>query len=166
MNACFDRRSFFGRCAAGGLALGSAGMTGLVRAADTDPAAQEPIFIGDRLEPAIDNYDMCCAPTVSRRSTPAPRGGRMLTRPVVFKGSRLVLNVSTAASGSVSCEICDVGGVAIDGFAGKDCVPIVGNRIEYPVSWKKAGDVSRLAGRPVRLRFTLQDADLFALRFQ
>lgn len=93
-------------------------------------------------------------------------GGRMLTRPVVFKGSRLVLNMSTAASGSLSCEICDLAGAVISGFAREDCVPIVGDRIEYPVSWKKGVDVSRLGGRPVRLRFILQDADLFALRFQ
>ena len=84
----------------------------------------------------------------------------------MFEGSRLVLNVSTAASGSVLCGICDAAGAAIDGFAAEGCKPVIGDRIEYPVSWKGGGDVSRLAGRSVRLRFFLQDADLYALRFQ
>jgi len=34
------------------------------------------------------------------------------------------------------------------------------------VVWKKGADVGRLAGRPVRLRFVMKDADLFALRFR
>lgn len=38
--------------------------------------------------------------------------------------------------------------------------------IERIVAWKQGADVSTLAGRPVRLRFTMKDADLFALRFR
>ena len=32
-------------------------------------------------------------------------------------------------------------------------------------SWKNGSDVSSLAGQPIRLRFRLKDADLFALQF-
>jgi hypothetical protein len=32
-------------------------------------------------------------------------------------------------------------------------------------SWKNGSDVSSLAGNPIRLRFRLKDADLFALQF-
>ena len=43
--------------------------------------------------------------------------------------------------------------------------PVFGDAIERQVTWKNGGDVSALAGRPVRLRFVLKDADLYALRF-
>jgi hypothetical protein len=34
------------------------------------------------------------------------------------------------------------------------------------VTWKSGRDVSGLAGRPVRLRFAMQDADLYSVRFR
>jgi len=33
------------------------------------------------------------------------------------------------------------------------------------VYWKHGSSVARLAGRPVRLRFRMKDADLFAFQF-
>lgn len=33
-------------------------------------------------------------------------------------------------------------------------------------TWKNGGDVSALAGKPVRLRFVLNDADLYSLKFE
>ena len=34
------------------------------------------------------------------------------------------------------------------------------------VSWEKGGDLSSLAGKPVRLRFVMRDSDLYAVRFR
>jgi len=34
------------------------------------------------------------------------------------------------------------------------------------VAWRAGPDVSRLAGQPVRLRFVMKDADLFAIQFR
>jgi hypothetical protein len=33
------------------------------------------------------------------------------------------------------------------------------------VSWKSGADLRKLAGQPVRLKFALADADLFAMKF-
>jgi len=92
--------------------------------------------------------------------------GELLTRPVRFSGSELVLNYSTSAGGSVRVEIQQMDGKAVPGFALADCRRLVGDSIEQVVQWGKASDVSRLAGRPVRLRFSMLEADLFALRFR
>lgn len=43
---------------------------------------------------------------------------------------------------------------------------LVGDTIDGVVRWVGGADVSSLAGRPVRLRFVLQEADLFAIQFQ
>ena len=47
-----------------------------------------------------------------------------------------------------------------------DSVELIGNEIDRTVNWKNGSDVGSLAGKPVRLRFVLQDADLFAFQFQ
>ena len=37
--------------------------------------------------------------------------------------------------------------------------------IERAVKWKEGSDLGALAGRPVRLRFVMREADLFSFRF-
>ncbi len=93
-------------------------------------------------------------------------GGEMVTKPLKFKGKQLDINYSTSAAGSVRVEIQDADGKPIPGFALEDCPEIIGDQIERTVSWKQGPDLSALAGKPVRLRFVLKDADLYALRFQ
>ena len=57
-------------------------------------------------------------------------------------------------------------GRSIPGFTIEDCGEIIGDEIERVVRWKSNPEVSRLAGKPVRLRFVMKDADLFSLRFR
>lgn len=92
-------------------------------------------------------------------------GGELLTRPVVFSGSRLQLNVATSAAGSARVEVQDVDGAPLPGFAVADCHEIVGDTLAYTVQWRDGADFAALAGRPVRLRFSLHDADLYAYQF-
>ncbi|MEO6738932.1 MAG: hypothetical protein ABIP20_01685, partial [Chthoniobacteraceae bacterium] len=78
---------------------------------------------------------------------------------------KLALNFSSSAAGSIRVEIQDADGKPLSGFALDDCEETFGDSIERVVAWKNGADVSSLSGRPVRLRFVLKDADLFALRF-
>lgn len=92
-------------------------------------------------------------------------GGTMLTKPLTFTGQTLYLNVSTSAAGGIRVEIQDAAtGSPVPGFAAADCQEIIGNGIEHPVVFK-GGDLSTLAGKPVRLKFVMKDADLYALHF-
>ncbi len=93
-------------------------------------------------------------------------GGEMLTHPLTFSGRTLEINYSTSAAGSIRVEIQDQSGKPIPGFSLDDSSMIVGDHIEYIVAWKKGSDVSRLQGRPIRLRFVMKDADLFSMRFR
>ena len=92
--------------------------------------------------------------------------GEMLTRPLRFAGSQLSINYSTSAGGSLRVEIQDVDGEPVPGLALADCRTQVGDTIDQIVSWGRDADVSAVTGRPVRLRFVLQDADLFAIQFR
>lgn len=93
------------------------------------------------------------------------RGGELRTRPFTFAGDRLSLNFATSAAGSVRVEIQDVAGKALPGFALDDCHDLFGDSVDRTASWKNGAAVGSLAGKPVRLRFELRDADLFALQF-
>ena len=90
----------------------------------------------------------------------------MVTRPLRFSGSKLIVNYSTSAGGGLRVEIQDELGRPQPGFQLEDCVELVGDSIEQVVRWRTNPDLSRLAGQPVRLRFVLQDGDLYAIQFQ
>ena len=92
-------------------------------------------------------------------------GGEVLTRPMVFSGGELRLNLSTSAAGSVRVEVQDEEGQPLPGLALADCEEIVHDDIDRPVRWNSDADLAEIAGRPVRLRFALCDADLYAFRF-
>jgi len=92
-------------------------------------------------------------------------GGDLTTKPLKFSGKELRLNYSTSAVGAIRVEIQDADGKAIPGFALEDCVEIFGDKLDGPVRWELHSDVSSLAGRSVRLRFVMSDADLYAFRF-
>lgn len=91
-------------------------------------------------------------------------GGEFTTRPLTFRGGRLLINYSTSAVGSIRVEVQDASGSALPGFALDDCAEIYGDEIERGVSWK-GGSLSSFAGKPVRLRFVMKDADLYSFRF-
>lgn len=91
--------------------------------------------------------------------------GELLSCPFVFNGDQLEVNVATSAVGSIRFELRDAEGKPIPGFTMKDSEELFGNEIEHVVTWKGKSDVSALAGKPVRLRVKLRDADLYSLRF-
>ena len=93
-------------------------------------------------------------------------GAEMVTKPIRFQGRNLHLNFSASAAGSVRVEILH-GQVdtAIEGFGLADCVELLGDDLERTVRWAQGADLSKLSGEPVRLRFALRDADLYAFRF-
>lgn len=92
-------------------------------------------------------------------------GGEMVTKPVRFSGRQLEINYATSAAGSVRVEIQDETGKPLPGFALADSREIIGDQIARTVSWNGGTDVSALAGKTLKLRFVLKDADLFSFRF-
>ncbi|MBM3536197.1 MAG: hypothetical protein FJX60_24595 [Alphaproteobacteria bacterium] len=94
------------------------------------------------------------------------RPGEMLTRPLRFSGQRLFLNMATSAAGSLRVEIQDERGEPIPGFGLEQAIDLIGDRIDLPASWKGRDSVAALAGRPIRLRFVMREADLFSIQFR
>ena len=77
----------------------------------------------------------------------------------------MVLNAACHGLGEIWVEIRDDAGQPIPGFRQTDAVSIDRNGTAQEVWWKQGPDVSALAGRPVRLRFVMRSAKLFAFQF-
>ena len=93
-------------------------------------------------------------------------GASLRPSPSSSRGTGWSLNYSTSAVGTLRVEIQDANGNAIPGFALDDCPEMFADEIEGAVRWHQGGNVGRLAGSPVRLRFSLNDADLYAFKFR
>lgn len=87
-------------------------------------------------------------------------GGTVTTKPVIFEGDSLEINFKTSALGGARIELLDEEGAPIEGY---DSGRIYGNSLSRPVDFD--APLSALAGRAVRLRITLADADLYSFRF-
>jgi hypothetical protein len=92
-------------------------------------------------------------------------GGEIITKPIVFDGGNLALNMETSAAGSMQVEIQDAEGHPVEGYALADCPEIFCDNQRHIVRWNHGGDVRSLAGKPIRLRFLLKDADLYSFQF-
>lgn len=93
-------------------------------------------------------------------------GGELVTKPLLFSGAKLTMNFATSAAGGIRVGIQDTTGSPVPGFTLEDSEDHFGDSIERTVFWKQGCDVSALAGKPVRLRFALKDAHLYAIRFE
>jgi hypothetical protein len=90
-------------------------------------------------------------------------GGRLVTRPLVYAGRRLVLNI--AAAGAARVALTDAGGTPHAGFGLDDCDVIRADSTTHEVRWRSGSDISAFSGTVVRLTIELRGAKLFALQF-
>ena len=91
--------------------------------------------------------------------------GEFVTKPMTFTGNTLELNYSTAGAGEIRVEIQDTKGQPIAGYTLEDCDTIKGDAIAGHVKWKDSANVEKLAGQSIRLRFVMNEADLYSLKF-
>ena len=107
--------------------------------------------------------------------------GVIITRPFVFEGEKLTLNID-AGKGSVKVGILNLPGrqitaygitlsddqeakTVVTGFRVGDCDLITADSVRHVVTWKGISDVGNLAGQVVRLRIEMQNAKLYAFKF-
>ncbi len=93
-------------------------------------------------------------------------GGGLVTKPLTFAGNNLTMNFATSAAGGIRVELQDPDGKPLPGFTLEDCEEHYGDSTDRVISWKQGSDLGALAGRPLRLRFLLKDAHLYAIQFR
>ncbi len=93
-------------------------------------------------------------------------GGEFTTQPIVFEGGRLTVNAETSAIGKIRVELQNEAGNPIKGYSLADCYPLSCDSLNAVIRWKEKGsDIRDPAGHPVRVRFVLHDADIYAMQF-
>lgn len=91
-------------------------------------------------------------------------GGTATTKPIVFDGKSLTVNAKANFYGSVVVEILDEQGQPVENYTAKDCIPMSLDSVSGAIAWKERSNLAELAGRPVKLRFQLKNARLYAYR--
>ncbi|MHC5061579.1 MAG: glycosyl hydrolase family 32, partial [Planctomycetota bacterium] len=86
--------------------------------------------------------------------------GILTTRPVTFKGKNLFVNVD-CPEGELKVEVLDKDGDVVEPFTLANCEPVSVDKTLVQVNWKKK-DLKRLAGKPVRFRFHLENGSLYS----
>lgn len=90
-----------------------------------------------------------------------PLGGTLTTRPMVFTGTHLFVNVR-APQGRLRIAVLGEDGREMSPFTLAACIPVNGDATLAAVHWQDGDDLSTLRGRPVRFRFELTDGELYA----
>ncbi len=85
----------------------------------------------------------------------------LTTRPLTFKGKYLFVNLD-APEGALTAEVLNREGEPIPPFTRDNCNPVTADSTLRQVTWKGAEDLSKIAGQPVRFRFSLQHGSLYA----
>jgi hypothetical protein len=80
--------------------------------------------------------------------------GRLLTKPLLLPGDALTVNARVF--GELRVRVLDAEQRPLPGF---DWIGLSGDGVDLPARWSRP--LSSLAGRPVRLEFELQEAQLF-----
>ena len=96
---------------------------------------------------------------------PAGANHEAVSRPLTFEGSRLHLNFATSAAGGVRIELQRPNGDPYEGYALADADVLFGDSVDRVATWKGRSDVEELAGKPVRMRWMLNDADVYSFQF-
>ena len=86
----------------------------------------------------------------------------LVTKPLVFEGSKLHLNFSGSAFGYIYVDLLDEDGNPISG----ESFEVFGDTIDREVFFADGSDFSAFAGKPVRIRFRRSDVKLYSMKFE
>ncbi len=93
-------------------------------------------------------------------------GGEWVTPPLVFRGGELELNFATGAAGFVRVEVQDEAGHPIPGYGLGEAREMIGDSVNRLAAWRGGTGIGALAGRVVKLRWAMKDADVYSYRFR
>jgi hypothetical protein len=110
-----------------------------------------------------------------------PEGGAFWTRPLMFEGKTLVVNVEpTGSDAQLQVQLVGVGtgsstptwargegmnDAPCPGYTFDENIPVTSDDLDATVRWKERSSVGEWAGKPVRLYFRLRSMRIYAFQF-
>jgi len=94
----------------------------------------------------------------------AEKSGTVVIRALEPVAGNLMINAE--ARGDIRVTVHRLDGETIEGFNLRDSGAIQGDSLRHRVVWRNSSKFTELVGRPVQLRFHLQDADLYSFWFE
>jgi hypothetical protein len=91
--------------------------------------------------------------------------GTLLTKPLRFAGRELRLNLD-ASRGETRVALLDADGKPFAGFGAEDCEAITRDGFDQVVKWRGTSDLSALAGKVIRVQFSLRQSALYTWQFK
>ena len=102
--------------------------------------------------------------------------GTFWTRPLLFEGRRLVVNVEpTGPDPRLKVQLLAVDPESFEsywtddtpapGYSFADSIPLTSDELDGVVRWTHGAELGQWAGKPVRLHFLLRDVRLYAFQF-
>ncbi len=85
----------------------------------------------------------------------------LTTRRLHFTGKYLFVNANVR-DGELKAEILDDQGKVVAPFTKANCIPLRRDSTLQPVLWNGGKDLTRLSGRPIRLRFFVRNGSLYS----
>jgi len=89
--------------------------------------------------------------------------GRVTLKPLLYRGTQLQVNAK-ANFGELTVEVLDERQAVIPGFTREECQPMRADSLEHTMRWKNNASLASLHGRPISLRFHLQNTRLYSYR--
>ncbi len=91
--------------------------------------------------------------------------GEVVTKSLPVNGTSLYVNAA-AQAGTLKAELLDAAtGAAIPGYTLANSVALQTDAVRAKLQWQGVTDLSALAGRSVKIRFSVQNADLYSFWF-
>jgi hypothetical protein len=87
-------------------------------------------------------------------------GAKVVTKPLVFTGSRMFVNFTTSARGRLFATLRDASGQSIKS------IELFGDKVDREVDFPSNCNVAEFAGKPTVVEFDMFDADLYSFRFR
>ncbi len=89
-------------------------------------------------------------------------GGQVVTKPLLLPVGKLCIN-ATSDWGKIMVEVLDADGKMIEDMSS---APVSANGVHLQVYWPKGKTLAHLTGKPVRLRFTVNNALLYSWKVE
>ncbi|MFA6243583.1 MAG: hypothetical protein WC655_21760 [Candidatus Hydrogenedentales bacterium] len=111
-----------------------------------------------------DGWGAACLAVLRRDgfiSLDAATEGFVVTKPLKLSGNNLFLNLS-APNGQATVEVLDANGKPVPGYSKDEAIPMTGDHVRAPVSWKNGASIAALAGKEIQLKISVNAANLYA----